>query len=124
MALLKPHFRFKRITDVEVEFLKKNNINSITTFTEYEDMTGALSDEMVDALVMSELSYKYFAKNGFSDTFMTDIGASEVSFAVCMPNEAGALKEEVDKALLSLLEDKSLDKMAAKWFGSTLCLVR
>lgn len=27
MALLKPHFRFRRITDIEVDFLKKKNID-------------------------------------------------------------------------------------------------
>ncbi len=106
-----------------IKFCQKNKINSLVTFVEYVDLLGALDDKMVDCVVMSGLTYKYFLLNGLEDTVSFDIGEEEL-YAICMPKEAEGLKKAVDSALEEFFNDKSMEDMANKWFGRSDCLVR
>lgn len=106
-----------------VEFCRENKINSINTFVEYVDLIGALEDKMVDCVVMSSLSHKYFLLNGLEDTFSFDVGEEEL-YVICMPKEAEGLKKAVDGALEEFFNDKTMEDLANKWFGNADCLVR
>lgn len=108
--------------------LKAEGAENMTSFNSVAGMLAALEDGSADAAVMSEPAYNYYLTQTYGEDLdkapfiVGDIGLENKIYAACAKSEAKSIVSAVNKALKSFSEDKSLEALADKWFGSHDCL--
>ncbi len=110
----------KRVATVEgttsEEYLKKLRLRPITT-PDIDDAIQMLEDDRVDAVVFDAPVLQYYAANEGVHTVMTSGAPFHMeSYGIALP-EGSPYREDVDQAILAMMESGEYDTLYATWFG-------
>jgi len=98
-------------------FLQQRDIRHIG-FVSTQPMFSAFEIGVVDAIVFDSPILAYYAANqNPNGTRLVDSVYRSENYGIAFPS-GSELREDIDQALLTMIEDGTCDTLKAKWFGS------
>ncbi|MDD2463952.1 MAG: transporter substrate-binding domain-containing protein [Desulfobulbus sp.] len=103
---------------VSEEYMHRENLGVLTIVPSAKDMYALLEEKKLDAVVHDLPSLQYYANTaGQGKVKLVGKMFDKQDYAFLLP-ENSRLKEQIDRCLLKLFENGTMDKLNNTWFGT------